>query len=134
MTPLDLVARAHSALVVGNLADHLAHVSDTVTWRVNSGAPRTGKESYSAFVALLIRSDEIKEAISIQDVSPTDTGEEGVKTFDVCDARWVPAASHGGERVTVEKFFYSRYQVRNGELVAVHLSAFGAPTKKYTYP
>lgn len=130
MTSMELVSSTHSALVAGDLAGHLAHVSAAVQWQVNDGDLKLGKEQYSAFIAPLLRRGTIKQAISIEEV-PTDN-DDGVTAMIVRDARQVPAPSREDRGKTREEIFDTRYEVKQSEVIKIHFAMFVFP-RSYSY-
>ncbi|SRR5579883_1883153 len=125
-----VVETAVAALVHGEIARHLDHVSDDVRVQFNENPPIQGKMAYEAMLCHVIQG----EAVVSFRIAGQVTEPDGGVTVRVDQVHQLDARNRQGQSVAHRETVSSSYTVRDNVIVEVKLALLGGPNRVYRYP
>lgn len=130
MTPHEIVAHALAALVQGNIAKHIHDIADDVTWKLNENAAQRGKAVYQRLITAMVQ-DEVILGFQLDGAHLDSRGGVWICVLEDRRIRWRDRLGHPGEHT---ERVASAYQVADGAITEIRMTALGGAKKKFTYP
>jgi hypothetical protein len=132
MTPQETVEHALSALVEGNVQEHIRYVADDATWKINDNDAQQGKSTYQQLITAMTRDhDEMIVEFQLDGAHLDSRGRVWIRTLEDHRMRWRYLDGRTGERT---ERVACAYRVVNGVIAEIRMTALGGSNRTFTYP
>ncbi len=132
MTPQETVEHALSALVRGNVQEHIRYVADYVTWKLNENAAQQGISTYQQLITAMTQGQgEMIRGFQLDGAHLDSQGRVWIQTLEDHRMRWRYLDGRTGERT---ERVACAYRVANGVIAEIRMTALGGSNRTFTYP